>query len=116
MIEQDINASTSRSLILTISTDANRMNSKFHLLSSYWQTVPPQLRGGRLFDGSTGFFFTKTAVTPERKVEKSFPRWEMNGHSEGYKWVIDQNWGHMAKIGFLDPKPKFWVQKKAITF
>ena len=28
---------------------------------------------------------TKTAVTPERKVGKSFPRWEMNGLSEGYK-------------------------------
>ena len=23
-------------------------------------------------------FFTETAVTPERKVEKSFPRWEIN--------------------------------------
>ena len=29
-------------------------------------------------------FFTETAVTPERKVEKSIPRWEMNGLSEGY--------------------------------
>ena len=27
-------------------------------------------------------FFTETAVTPERKVEKSIPRWEMNGHAE----------------------------------
>ena len=35
-------------------------------------------------------FFTKTAVTPERKVKKSIPRWEMNDHVEGYKWVIDQ--------------------------
>ena len=35
--------------------------------------------------------FTKPAVTPEQKVEKSIPRWEMNGHAEGYKWVIDQN-------------------------
>ena len=58
-------------------------------------------------------FFTKTAVTPEQKVEKSFPRWEMNGHSEGYKWVIDQNWGRMAKIGFFGQKPRFWAQKKA---
>ena len=61
-------------------------------------------------------FFTKIAVTPERKVEKSIPRWEMNGYSEGYQWVIDQNWGRMAKIGFLDQKPKFWAQKKAVTF
>ena len=28
-------------------------------------------------------FFKKTALTPERKVEKSIPRWEMNGHAEG---------------------------------
>ena len=28
-------------------------------------------------------FFTETAVTPERKVEKSLPRWEINRHVEG---------------------------------
>ena len=28
-------------------------------------------------------FFTETAVTPEQKVEKSFPRWEINRHVEG---------------------------------
>ena len=28
-------------------------------------------------------FFTETAVTLERKVEKSFPRWEINRHAEG---------------------------------
>ena len=28
-------------------------------------------------------FFTETAVTPERKVEKSIPRWEINRHAEG---------------------------------
>ena len=56
-------------------------------------------------------FFTKTAVTLEWKVGKSIPRWEMNGLSEGYKWVIDQNWGHMAKIGFFGQKPRFWAQK-----
>ena len=27
-------------------------------------------------------FFSKTAVTPEQKVEKSILRWEMNGHSD----------------------------------
>ena len=27
-------------------------------------------------------FFTETAVTPERKVEKSFPRWEINRRVE----------------------------------
>ena len=28
-------------------------------------------------------FFTETAVTPERKVEKWFPKWEINRHVEG---------------------------------
>ena len=28
-------------------------------------------------------FFTETAATPERKVEKWFPRWEINRHAEG---------------------------------
>ena len=56
--------------------------------------------------------FTKTAVTPEREAEKSIPRWEINRQAEGYKWVIDQNWRHMAKIGFLDQKSRFWAQKK----
>ena len=27
--------------------------------------------------------FTKTAVTPERKVKKLIPRWEINRHAEG---------------------------------
>ena len=27
--------------------------------------------------------FKKTAVTPERKVKKSIPRWEINRHAEG---------------------------------
>ena len=27
--------------------------------------------------------FTETAVTSDRKVEKSFPRWEINRHVEG---------------------------------
>ena len=49
--------------------------------------------GGKGEDFLTGQpdFFTETAVTPERKVKKSFPRWEMNGLSEGYKRAIDQN-------------------------
>ena len=40
---------------------------------------------GRGKDFLTGklIFFTETAVTPERKVEKSFPMWEINRHAEG---------------------------------
>ena len=56
-------------------------------------------------------FFTKTAVTPERKVEKSILRWKMNRHSEGYKLVIDQNWGLMAKIGFFGQNRYFGPKK-----
>ena len=62
--------------------------------------------------GQLFFFFTKTAVTLDWKVGKSFPRWEMNGLSEGYKRAADQNWGRMAKIGFFGQKPRFWAQKK----
>ena len=63
-------------------------------------TVMPTMRNGRI---------------RERKAEKSLPRWEMSGLSEGYKQVVDQNWGRMAKIGFLDQKPKFWApQKKSL--
>ena len=54
----------------------------------------------------------ETAVTPERKVEKLFPRWEMNGLSEGYEQAVDQNWGRVAKIGFFGPKPRFGAPKK----
>ena len=57
-------------------------------------------------------FFTETSVTLEQKVEKSFPRWEMNGLSEGYKRATDQNWGGMAKIRFFGQKQRFWAQKK----
>ena len=28
-------------------------------------------------------FFAETAVTPERKVEKWFPKWEINRHAQG---------------------------------
>merc|ERR1711873_329874 len=62
--------------------------------------------GGRGEDFLTGQpdFFTETAVTLERKVEKSFPRWEINRHGEGSKWVTDQNWGRMALKWVLPQK------------
>ena len=70
--------------------------------------------GGRLFDISTGFF-TKTAITQERKVEKTLPRWEMKRLYEGYKRAVDQKWGHMAKIGFLGQEIKISGPKKAFN-
>ena len=39
-------------------------------------------RGENFLTGQPDFF-TETAVTPERKVEKWFPRWEINRHAEG---------------------------------
>ena len=45
---------------------------------------PHSGEGGDFLTGQPDFF-TWMAVTWERKVEKLFPRWEMNGHSEGYK-------------------------------
>ena len=84
------------------------------LLAGSASTV--QWGGGRLFDASANFFFTKTAITRKQKEEKLILRWEMNRLSEGYKRTIEQNWGRMAKIGFLGQKPKFWAKKKAATF
>ena len=42
----------------------------------------PTVGGGKILTGQLNFF-TETAVTLERKVEKSFPMWEINRHAEG---------------------------------
>ena len=66
--------------------------------------------GGRLSDASTKFFFfTKTVVTREWKVEKLFPRREMNGLSEGFERAVDQNWSCMAKIHAQENFAKFLI-------
>ena len=38
---------------------------------------------GEDFLSSQPIFFTETAVTPEQKVKKWFPTWEINRHAEG---------------------------------
>ena len=43
---------------------------------------PHSGRGEDFLTGQLNFF-TETALTPERKVEKSFPRWEINRHAQG---------------------------------
>ena len=43
---------------------------------------PHSGEGGDFLMGQLNFF-TKTVVTPERKVEKLIPRWEINRHAEG---------------------------------
>ena len=84
--------------------------------------------GGRLLTGQSVFFFTKTAVTPERKVGKSFPRWEMNGLSEGYKQAVYQifwpkteilgpkKMSHFWGLAMFWPRPKKVVQRKKLPF
>ena len=51
------------------------------------RTVPgrrcPHSGKGEDFLSRQQDFFTETAVTSERKVEKSFPRWEINRHAKG---------------------------------
>ena len=42
----------------------------------------PTVGRGKTFWAVNGIFFTETAVTPERKVEKSFPMWEINRHDK----------------------------------
>ena len=64
---------------------SNQTLSPARLVNYSWGILYPAcaLRArGKTFDGSTKFF-TETAVTPERKVEKSFPRSEINRHGEG---------------------------------
>ena len=43
----------------------------------------PTVGGGKTFLSRQPIFFKETAVTLERKVEKWFPRWEINRHAEG---------------------------------
>ena len=58
--------------------------ARWERLGCYWQTVHPP-HSGKGEDCLTGQlnFFTETAVTPERKHKKSFPRSEINHHAEG---------------------------------
>jgi len=57
----------------------------FVLLSLMSYTARARAHSGEGEDFLMGqlIFFTKTALTPERKVEKSIPRWEINRHAEG---------------------------------
>ena len=69
----------------------HQRNTLFFLLSSPRAESAKAFTGrrnshsGRGEDFLTGQpdFFTETAVTPDQKVEKLFPRWEINRHAEG---------------------------------
>ena len=68
-----------------------------------------QWEGGKLFDRSAGFFFTETAVTPERKVE--------NRSQAGKLTVmVRAKNGSLIKIGVVWQKSDFWAKKKSPTF
>ena len=62
--------------------------------------------GGRLFDISTGFF-TKTAITRERKVDKSL---------QGGKWRVSPKAtnGRLTKIGVVWQKMDFWPKTEIL--
>ena len=75
----------------------------------------PTVGWGRFFGVLAVFFFTKTAVSRKRKVEKSIRRCQINRLAEGYKRAIDKIWGPIAKKGFLGRNPNFWAQKKVLT-
>ena len=80
----------------TDSSARTNQTDKTELFSSPWakglraesaraftgRRCPHSGRGEDFLTGQPDFF-TETAVTPERKVEKSFPRWEINRHAEG---------------------------------
>ena len=88
----------------TRSENKEEKKSTFELFCKKLQIVDPEhffssprAESARAFTGRRNFhsgrgedfltgqpdFFTETAVTPERKVEKSFPGWEINRHAEG---------------------------------
>ena len=65
----------------------------------------PTVGGRKTFWRVSRIFFTETAVTPERKVEKSFPRWEINSHAKAKN-------GSLTKIGVIWQKSDFWTKNR----
>ena len=57
-------------------------------------------------------FFYEYSHNSGSKSRKLLPRYEMNSHSEGYKRAVDQNWGNMAKIGFLGKNLRIRAPRK----
>ena len=68
---------------------------------------------GKTFWRVNRIFFYENCCYSGTESKKSYPRWEMNGHSEGYKRAIDQNWGRMAKIVFFVKNRDFGPKKKS---
>ena len=89
-------------------------------------SAPTVGRGKTFWRVNRFFFFTKTAVTPERKVGKSFPRWEMNGLQTGH-WPKLASYGKnrifWPKTGIFGPKKEshfctltmFWPRPEKVV-
>ena len=84
-----------------------RCNQHSYLMPK--ELLSPQWGGGRLFDGSTGFFYG-SSCNSRTESQKINPKVGNERLLRGLQ--IDQNWGLRAKIGFLDQKPRFPAQKK----
>ena len=63
-------------------------------------------------------FFTETAVTPEQKVKKTFPRWEIGGRNRifGPKTEIlgPKKGAHFLILTMFWPRPEKVVQRKKV--
>ena len=117
MIEQDCNASTSRSLILTISETPIACILNFIHYPVTGRRCPQSGEGEDFLMGQL-IFFRKTAVTPERNGKSK-------NRSQGGKLTVmprAKN-GSLTKIGVVWQKSDFWTKnrnfgpkKKAPTF
>ena len=76
----------------------------------------PTVGWGTTFWRVNRFFFTKTADSRKRKVEKSIRECKIDRLFEGYKRAIDKIRGPIAKRGFFGPNPSFWSQNKRSLF
>ena len=67
-------------------------------------------RGKTFWRANRFFFFYENSRNSGTESRKMVPK----VGNERSLWGLQtgQNWGRMAKIGFLDQKPKFWAQKK----
>ena len=77
----------------------------------YWQTVPPQWGGVRLFDRSTGFFYENCCNSGTESL-KIVPKVGNERSLQGLQTGCWPILGHMAKFGYLGPKVKFWYSDR----
>ena len=81
-------------------------NNKLSSLRALWLLLEdgaPSGEGEEFLMRRPSYFFTKTAITRKRKVEKLIPRCKMDPLSEGY--------GLLTKFGVLCQNPLIRAQK-----